>query len=176
MNKKEVLLTLIQYDQAEINYILERAIKDYANKITQIAMDIYDSCIKQFYKSYSPVVYDRHGDRSGFNLYYANEIELYQLKLDIKFEPSNLLPYNQDEGHNFKRDAVLASVMKGIRARRSPRMTKQMSWSASYPNDFSRYSEWESSETKMNKIFDDFCKNIVNDTIDDFYQILNRYV
>ena len=188
--KEDILLELIQYDKKTMNSILGSAVNDYAAILTEIAKDIYDSCIKQFYDSYTPKIYNRHGDITGFNLYSANSIGYSNLIIDLSFEPENLLPYykmkkvledeyDMDEFDTTdKRTEVLTSVMTGIRARKSPRTPPwfPMTWRASYPNSHSRYSEWSSGCKTMNAIFDDFCVNVVNDTSYIFWNLLSRYV
>ena len=54
----------------------DKAINEYVNIIVGIAKDIYDSCIAQYYASYSPIVYKRHNHPEGYNLYQANSFEL----------------------------------------------------------------------------------------------------
>lgn len=190
MGKKDILLNLIQHDKSTMNNILEHAVNDYADFLTEIAKDIYDSCIAQFYETYTPKIYNRHGDITGFNLYSANSIGYSNLLINLTLEPENLLPYykmkkvledeyDMDEFDTTdKRAEVLASVLLGIRARKSPRTPPwfPMKWRASYPNKHSQYSEWFSGCKTMSAIFDDFCESAVNETIDTFWKILDGYV
>ena len=191
MSKEGIWQELILYhDKSEIDYILELAMNEYAEELVDIATDIYDSCIKQFYSSYEPHIYDRHGDISGYNLFYASDIGYSNLVVDMSFRPENLLPYykmkKMSDGtyvpgkfeDDSKRAKVLGSVLKGIRARRSPKTPADfpMTWEASYPNEYSRRFDWASGFSTMNKIFDDFCENAEKDTNYMFWDILQKYV
>lgn len=54
---------------------------------------VYESVIKQYYSSYTPEVYDRHGYLPGFNLYLANNVEFVGRHFKIKPKAENLWPY-----------------------------------------------------------------------------------
>ena len=54
---------------------------------------VYESVIKQYYSSYTPEVYDRHGYRPGFNLYLANNVEFTGRHFKIKPKAEELWPY-----------------------------------------------------------------------------------
>ena len=191
MGKKDIMSNLVgRHDKDTANAILEYALSDYADFLTEIAKDIYDSCIAQFYDDYTPRIYDRHGDINGKNLYLANKIKYSDLAVHLTLNPDELLPYykmkklseDEYEAGEFesedKRAQVLASVLLGIRARKSPRTPPwfPMTWRASYPNRFSKYSDWYSGCKTMNAIFDDFCETAVDDTIDEFWKILDSYI
>lgn len=85
---------------------LEKYATTVVNKTYQVLfediLDCVNSSIKNFYSDYTPMVYTRHGDLSGFNLY--NSIKAGgQIKLDmrgdliagINFTPNTefMLPY-----------------------------------------------------------------------------------
>lgn len=191
MDRKNILLSLTSYDKLTMNQIIEQAVDEYGYKLSNIAIDIYDSCIAQFYDQYEPRIYDRHGDKSGFNLYSAQNMGYGNLIIDMSLTPENLLPYYSmrrlKTGEYVpgklvspdRRAKVLASVMKGIRAPKTKRSRKANfpeKWTASYPNEYSQYKEWQSKFHTIDAILDDFCENIVNDTIDIFWNILSSYI
>lgn len=194
MNRQDVLLALIQYDKPQIVKILTNTTDEYFNMLTHVAMDIYDSCIQLFYATYDPIVYDRHGDKSGFNLYAANNMGYSNLIVDMTLEPENLLPYYSMKknkvgqfvpGNVLKEDVrakVLGSVMDGVRARKTSKNIKSkrvkfpMTWDAFYPNQYSKYNIWSSKSKTIDTILDDFIENVVNDTLDDFYTLLSKNI
>lgn len=190
------MIRFIQLEKSQRSSVLKRATDEYAKYVYNIAADIYDSCIKDFYYQYSPIVYDRHGFPSGRNLFSGFAFSYSDLFLDTKFDPYELSPYynmkKTSSGQYIRgkmqspdrRADVLGSVMTGIRAPQSSRTpavarngaTFPMEWDTTYPNHFSKMYDWESSESTISDIFDDFCDNIIGDTIEKFYEILDKYV
>ena len=195
MGKQETMMKFVTLDESSRDAIIDRALDDYAEYIYHMAEDIYDSCIKDFYYKYKPIAYDRHGDLSGKNLYSGKNFVYSNLFLDIEFDPDNLLPYYKMKKTKYgyvrgeleseeKRAYVLGSVMKGIRARKSSRTppkarngaTFPMKWKTSYPNNFSTMYDWISSQDTIDKIFDEFCDEVMEQTKPKFYEILAYYV
>lgn len=158
--------------------ICERAINEYVDIIWNIANDIYDSCIKQYYATYIPTVYKRHGNIEGFNLYRANSFTLNGMVLE-DFDggnPEALLKYGTKEDI---REEVLAAVLSGKRGttlRKSPRARHKwpMKWTASYPNAYSQYNYWSSGAHTIEEIIDDFEANIIDDTSDLLYELIDK--
>lgn len=150
--------------------ICEQAINEYVDIIWNIANDIYDSCIAQYYASYTPTVYQRHGNIEGFNLYRANSFTLDDMVLE-DFDggnPENLLKYGSKRDI---REEVLAAVLsgkRGITVRPSPpaKFKWPRGWVASYPNQYSQYHYWSSRARTIEEIIADFESNIIDDTSD----------
>ena len=143
--------------------IYDGAINEYAGILAGIADDIYDSCIQLYYASYTPEVYTRHGNKEGFNLYRANgfDIDEYGVIGDFVENPDALLKYGA------KRDIraeVLNAVLNGQRGITKRPSGWPRSWTASYPNAYSKYNYWKSDSTTMDEIISDFEDNILDDT------------
>lgn len=168
--------TLILMDDTEANAILDEALKRYFNTLSDIASDIYDSCIEDYYAKYEPVKYTRHGDIKGFNLYSANAILFDEMSynLSLDFDPSKLLKYYDGKRNREKRDKVLKSVMAGLRGTKSSKTPEgwPQSWRTSYPNEYSQSALWSSTGHTMDSIYADFMKNVREDT----KHILNNYI
>ena len=167
---------LILIDEAKANAILDEAFRRYFNTLSNIASDIYDSCIEDYYAQYEPIKYTRHGDIKGFNLYSANAIQFdeasYNLSLD--FDPNRLMSYYDGKKSREKRDKVLKSVMAGFRgtkSRKTPAGWPQP-WRTSYPNQYSQYTLWSSTGRTMDAIYEDFMENVREDT----KHLLNNYI
>ena len=164
MAKEDYIIEqLLLMDSEDSKRLISDAWYEYVRHIGEIAEDIYDSCIADYYDQYEPTVYGRHGDIAGFNLYSANDIEYDEHEIGVSFEPSFLLPY---AGKRDKRTAVLKNVMKGLRGGKSKKMPPgwPMYWDARYPNSFSKYDDWSSSGSTMNAIFQDFMANVIEET------------
>lgn len=153
----------------------DNAMNEYVDIIVKIAKDIYDSCIAQYYASYSPKVYKRHRHPEGYNLYQANSFELDGMILE-DFDggnPEALWKYGARE--DIRAD-VLHAVLNGKRG-----ITKRPSgwprnWTASYPNEYSECSLWSSNYTTMQDIIDDFEENILEDTKALKSKIFDKYI
>lgn len=158
--------------------ICEQAINEYVNIIWNIANDIYDSCIAQYYASYTPTIYKRHGNIEGFNLYRANSFTLDDMVLE-DFDggnPENLLKYGSKRDI---REEVLAAVLsgqRGITVRPSPpaKFKWPRGWVASYPNEYSQYHYWRSGASTIEEIIADFEANIINDTSDLLDKLIDK--
>lgn len=164
---------------ADIKQIAHQSTKDYFTLLESIASDIYESCIKDYYRQYDPVIYTRHGNKEGFNLFRANDI-MYDSgtgAFDIDLESDNLLPYGGLHGYEV-REKVLNSVIKGIRGSKSRRSASTgkwpKRWTTSYPNAYSKHSEWQSSYNTIDDIFDDFIDNVVEDTKEIFLEYVQK--
>lgn len=161
-----------------VREICERAINEYVDIIWNIANDIYDSCIEQYYSTYTPKAYKRHGNIEGFNLYRANSFTLDDMVLEDfdGGDPENLLMYGAKRDI---REEVLAAVLsgkRGITVRPSPpaRFKWPRGWIASYPNNYSKYNYWSSSASTIEEIIDDFETNIINDTSDLLDKLIDK--
>jgi hypothetical protein len=165
---------------SQISNTVEESIKEYADIIYNIANDIYDSCIQEYYASYTPKVYKRHGNPEGFNLYRANSFE-FDGTILTDFNggnPDALLKYGT---RSDIRDEVLAAVIsgqRGIKVRKSPPATNKwpMGWVTSYPNEYSKYNYWSSNANTIEDIINDFDANIIDDTSDLLEKIVNKHL
>lgn len=157
------------------------AINKYLDILFNIADDIYDSCIAQYYASYPPKVYTRHGNKEGYNLYRANDIEVNNEGIVNDFdggEPYGLLKYGTKADIREKVLKAVLSGKRGINPRPGTKRRWQKDWVASYPNDYSNpeYKQyWSSSFHTMNEIFDDFDNNILADTKDLKMKLVREY-
>lgn len=184
MANKDILRALVLMEDQKAYAVLDKATSLYFLKLAEIAEDIYDSCIEDYYAQYDPKVYDRHGDKKGFNLYSANNIEFDEMSynVDIDFDPGKLLKYYDGKRNRDKRSKVLNSVMAGLRGTSQTRVSEDsgeswpMTWDASYPNIYSKFNIWQSKGTTMNGIFKDFMKNVMGQTRDLFYDYLEKYI
>ena len=178
MAAENVFMALImKHDKNDIQRIINNGTNDYGKLLENIASDIYDSCIQDYYAKYDPLVYTRHGDSVGSNLYQANAIQLTGSMLKIDFDENNLSRYGTSDDI---RATVLNNVMNGIRGSKVRTKTRQkwpMEWRTSYPNNFSIYrSIWSSSESTIDSIFDDFVANVLEDTYDVLWDIISKYI
>lgn len=167
-------------DAAKRKTIIEEASKIYMKDLSNIAADIYDSCIEDYYAQYVPIKYGRHGDITGFNLYRANDIyfneETYNMSLD--FDPSKLLKYYDGKRGREKRDKVLKSVMSGLRGTKSNKTPPgwPQPWRTTYPNRYSKYNLWKSSGTTMFEIYKEFMSNVMSDTSNLWYSYIQKFL
>lgn len=162
-------------DKDERRSVVKRAWNNYTRLISDIAHDIYKSCIEDFYSQYNPVKYDRHGYPEGKNLYQADAIEWTESELRIKTAAEQLWKYG---GKTDKRSRVLTAVMNGKRGAQSKKTPAgwPMDWRTTYPNDFSDYFQWDglSSPTTMKEIMDYFADNVMEDTEYLFWEFLDE--
>lgn len=163
---------LLMASDDEAEYAISAGFDDYAQRIYDIARDIYDSCIADYYAQYKPEKYDRHGDITGFNLYSAEDFDFSIEKMSISFDSDYLLPYKGKNRYEVRED-VLDNVMAGLRGTgmRSWQDWPQ-EWYTSYPNRFSIYNDWHSTKYTIDGIFKDFVKNVADDTHD----LRNRFI
>lgn len=139
---------------------------EYIDEIIYMTgVDIYNSCIKDYYNQYEPTSYDRHGDLKGFNLYFAADdfaINDYEIAVgNDELDATNLLKYPGKRGRQ-KRHQVLKGVINGFRGSRGV-SGFPMEFITSYPNQYSRCDYWTSDKSTIYDIFDDFEKNIDDD-------------
>lgn len=164
-------------DENEIRRVMKRAWKNYTELINNIAHDIYQSCIQDFYSQYNPVKYKRHGYPEGKNLYQADAIEITESALKIKTAAKQLWEYG---GRNDKRDKVLTAVMSGKRGSQSKKTPPgwPMKWTTTYPNDFSDYFQWDGLQnpTTMKEIMDYFVDNVLEETKYIYWEILDELI
>ena len=163
MGSKNLWTDLMALSDAKLNSVLGSSLDKYYQLLANIGMDIYDSCIRDFYSQYRPKFYKRHGHLAGKNLYSANDIFYDGDTVNVILDEYNLLPY----GKHDKREEVFEFVLAGLRGGPLPKNPEfPMDWYTSYPNAYSRYrSEWQSSEVVLKDILDDFCANVVRDTL-----------
>ena len=146
--------------QSLIAEVYDKAMNEYVDIIVGIANDIYDSCIAQYYASYTPKVYKRHGNIEGFNLYRANSFEFDGAVLE-DFDggnPEALLKYGARR--DIRKD-VLEAVLSGQRGITPRPSGWPRKWAATYPNEYSQYNYWSSNYTTMEEIIADFEANIL---------------
>lgn len=175
MQNRDVLKQLLFMNERDMEAVINYAFREYAQLLADIYNDIYDSCINLYYSTYSPIYYNRHGDPSGFNLYSASDIYASDLLVNLTLEAGNLLPY---AGKRDKRDAVLSSVLDGLRGAKSRKSPPgwPMSWHAYYPNEYSKLSVWESSRSTLDGILQDFAQNGVKNTSDQFWNLIRNNI
>lgn len=178
MTDNDMMEILLFMDATKRRNIIDEASKAYMNDLSNIASDIYDSCIEDYYAQYTPIKYGRHGNIVGFNLYSANNIDFDEMSynLDIDFDPSKLLGYYDGKRNREKRDKVLNSVMaglRGVKSKKSPPGWPQP-WSTCYPNQYSKYYMWSSSGSTMDSIFTEFMNSVINDTSNLWYNHIKK--
>ena len=177
MSMESTIRKLLSMDENEIRRVMKRAWKNYTELINNIAHDIYQSCIQDFYSQYNPVKYKRHGYPEGKNLYQADAIEITESALKIKTAAKQLWEYG---GRNDKRDKVLTAVMSGKRGSQSKKTPPgwPMKWTTTYPNDFSDYFQWDGLQnpTTMKEIMDYFVDNVLEETKYIYWEILDELI
>lgn len=177
MSVRDTLAQLLFMDERAANSIINSAFREYAQLISDIYNDIYDSCIALYYATYTPTKYDRHGDLSGFNLYSASDIYSSDLIVNLSLQGARLLPYEGKNGSR-KRDKVLDTVLDGLRGAGSRKTPPgwPMSWDAYYPNEYSKFSEWESSASTLDGIMREFSSRGPKDLSDKFYEFIENNI
>lgn len=174
MGKEGLWTRLMLANESKQIAAINRAVQQYFALLSEIAADIYDSCIRDFYSQYTPLVYKRHGQLSGFNLYRANQVSFDGESLRLLIDESYLLPY----GKNDNRDIVLDFVLAGLRGGPLPKRPDwPMDWYTTYPNSYSKYrSIWQSSGVILEDILDDFISNVVDDTYSIFIDFVEKNI
>ena len=172
MNKKDVVLKLLYMDDNKMASVIIKAVEAYFYILLDIANDIYDSCIEDYYNGYTPIYYDRHGNIEGINLYSAKSNGLPNGRLKIRTDSSKLAPYKTGNA-----DDVLGMVENGWRG--GPGINKQgwpRKWSTSYPNSYSAYHIWYSTGNTIESIMEDFSQNGISGTKDILWQCIEKCV
>lgn len=174
MGKDSLWTRLMLANESKQAAAINQAIQQYFHLLSEVASDIYDSCIKDFYKQYHPKTYKRHGNLAGFNLYNANQVSFDGNTLNFLLDEDYLLPY----GKHGKQEIVFEFVLSGLRGGPLPRsLDWPMEWYTTYPNAYSRYKNiWNSSEIILENILDDFIDNVVDDTYQVFIQYVEKYI
>lgn len=168
MTKKEIVLRLSTMDDGQMCAIVYKAVEVYFQLLLDIANDIYDSCIADYYGGYTPKYYNRHGNIEGWNLYNANSNGIFGGELRFKTDASKLEPYKGGS-----EDDVLGMVENGFRG--GPGIDGwPKKWSTSYPNDHSAYHVWYSSGNTIEKITSDFQKNGIRETRELLWKCLEK--
>ena len=173
MSTESTLLALVQMDNNKIISILRSAIRVYGRILHSIADDIYKSCIEDYYNGYTPVVYTRHGNIEGINLYKARSNSLTGGRLIIDTNAGNLSPYKGNT-----RDEVLFNVLNGLRGTgmRESQEEWPMNWDTCYPNSYSKYAFWYSTGRTIEDIMQDFADNALDDTEDLFWECVAELI
>lgn len=184
-NAEQIFLRWAFKPKAERARIMKQVAREYGKIIYNTADDILESCIAHYYASYTPTVYTRHGDKKGFNLYSINDISFHDGRFKIGLDSDLLLKYGTKEDI---RENVMNTILAGKRGHegmnRRPAPTDDkpepdewpMDWYTSYPNKFSQYNYWKSEYNTIDDIFYDFVQNVIDDTEDLLWSILNKYV
>lgn len=169
-------MIIVKHGVKEIPKIIDNGTKDYLKFLENVAIDIYDSCIQDYYAQYKPKVYTRHGNKAGFNLYQAKDIGANDFSIKLETDPYELLPYGTAEDI---RAEVLKNVMSGVRGYKERTNNTDIEWpspwSTSYPNKYSRYSIWSSSCFTIESILDDFAANAIKDTYEMLWEFIAKY-
>lgn len=173
MSVESTLFSLIQMDDSKMISVLRAAIRAYGKILHAIANDIYNSCIEDYYNGYTPLVYKRHGNIEGFNLYSAAGNSLTGGRLILDTDSNKLLPYKGNS-----RDEVLSNVLNGLRGTgmRASQEGWPMRWDTSYPNSYSTYTLWYSKGRTIEAIMQDFADNVLNDTEDIFWECVAQLI
>lgn len=172
MNKKQIVWKLLNMDESKRAAIFRNAVESYFHILLDMANDIYNSCIEDYYNGYTPIWYDRHGNIEGFNLYQANSNGLPGGYLRIRTDASKLEPYKSGNA-----DDVLGMVENGFRG--GPGIKKKgwpKRWYTSYPNGYSAYRIWYSTGNTIETIMEDFQKNGISGTQDILWKCIERHV
>lgn len=181
MSMDSTIEKLLFMDKTERRSVVRKAWNNYTKLISDIAHDIYESCIRDFYSQYDPIKYKRHGYPEGKNLYQADAIDWTESELRIKTAADQLWRYS---GKKDKRGKVLEAVMngkrgsKGARPRGDTGETFPMEWKTTYPNDFSDLFQWDGIQnpTTMKKIMDYFVDNVIEETEYIFWEYLDELI
>nr|DAF25345.1 MAG TPA: hypothetical protein [Caudoviricetes sp.] len=148
-----------------VKTVLINADNEMDETIYNIGVDIYRSCIKDYYAKYTPTVYKRHGNLTGFNLYQASDdFEINDNEIAVgndELDAMKLLKYPGKNGAQ-KRRKVLNSVINGLRGNKAV-SGFPMEFVTSYPNKYSTLSYWSSSGHTIYDIFEEFENNISKD-------------
>ena len=178
MSKRDIIYQLLQLDERSIVDVVNNAFAAYAQFFADVYDDIYRSCIKLYYSTYTPKVYDRHGYPEGKNLYQAASIFADGDDINVDLESSYLWPYYSGKSNTDRRSVVLRRVMTGKRGGPlgSLRGYWPTTWRASYPNQFSRFSVWKSNKTTLAGILEDWSKNGSKATSELMFTYLNDYL
>lgn len=161
--------------------VLKESWKEYMKLIFDILNDIYDSCIADYYAQREPLVYTRHGNIFGENLYLAKNFSMPNMFIiNDDIDPNRLMPYPGKRGDE-KREIVFNMITdwedNGQGWRGGPGVPGfPMEFDTSYPNRHSRMTEWESSQITIKGILDDFRENILDDTDDLMWDIIAKHV
>ena len=164
---EDTFVRLLQMDKQSVYAIFKAAWIDYMGFLANIGNDIYNSCIEDYYASYTPTKYDRHGNLAGENLYQANLIQTLETDINIDIDPFQLWQYKAKKD---VRQKVLNGVLTGLRGVGSFKNAASgwpRSWTTSYPNKYSIYSDWSSNSTTIDGIITDFLSDsTIDETID----------
>ncbi len=175
LDARSTYLALCDLERSKREAIIKNAVLEYADILAAIYNDIYESCIKVFYSTYTPKRYKRHGDITGFNLYSAFASEVTDMRLDAMYLPDELLAYR-----GVSREDVLNAVVRGQRGttvRNTPEsgMWPKL-WVTKYPNAYSRYSIWKSDYVGIEDILTDFDETGAEQTAGLFWDIVAKYL
>lgn len=170
----ERLLWMQADDRASI---IKTAWNNYTRFLSEVARDIYHSCIQDFYAQYDPIRYKRHGYPEGKNLYQAEDIEWTESTLAIRTAANKLWKYH---GKRDKRGKVLTSVIRGYRGSSSKISGSDwpQPWYTSYPNDYSMYFEWDGIDgpVTMKDVMDYFTEHVLEETEDVFWEYVSELI
>ena len=172
MTKKEIVSALLRMNENKRATVFRKAVEAYFYILLDVANDIYNSCIEDYYSGYTPKYYGRHGNIEGFNLYQANANGLPGGRLCIRTDASKLEPYR---GGNA--DDILSGVENGKRG--SSNMNKKgwpKKWHTSYPNSFSEYHIWYSKGNTIESIMEDFENSGISGTNDVLWKCIEKYI
>lgn len=175
MAANDTVLKLLALERTQRRLVILNAARVYMQILFNLANDIYDSCIADYYDGYVPTSYTRHGNLAGFNLYRANSNTFIQNYVSVNIIEDKLLPYNKKT----EKGEVFDNVVNGIRGTGMGRNREgwPRHWDTSYPNSFSAYRNvWRSSGHTIQEIYDDFFANVVTDTADLFWKSVDRLV
>lgn len=175
MASQDIKLRLLKLDRSKRHAVISSAVDIYMRILFNIADDIYDSCIADYYNGYEPTSYKRHGNISGFNLYLANSISYQNNYLSVDIMEDKLLPY----GKKTSREDVFENVITGKRGTGmgGKRAGWPRKWSTSYPNSYSRYrGVWSSGSNTIQGIYADFFQNGIKDTAELFWQCVDKLI
>lgn len=174
MDPSVIFAALCSLPKNKMETAIYKAVDEYAMFIADIYNDIYESCIKVFYSSYTPKKYTRHGDIVGFNLYSGFASQVMDAKIEAQYLAGDLLSYR-----GISKEEVLHNVVNGQRgskARDSVDGPWPRSWDTKYPNAYSKHSIWKSKAGTIEEILEDFDNTGGEGTANIFWEILEKYI
>lgn len=143
----------------ELEILVENVVNTAMDYLFELAVDMYDSFIQQYYrkptKKYIRHYTGRSGVNYGYNLYEGKNIEFNSGVIDIEFSGKNMADYYIGKRFNCSADLVLEKVMAGWRGIPGKHGTR---WTGSFDNYY--FSQHNVTMDKAFSLFDNEFNNI----------------